>query len=205
MKISYAICVCDEHRELRDLLNFLTKVKDHEDEINILVDSSKETKELTDVLNNFKDCVINRRHFCGNFSEHRNYHNTLCKGDYIFVIDADEMPRENLINNIKSIILESNSDIISVPRINICPGYTEKWLSKHNFKVNNIGFINWPDYQTRIYKNNSNIKWEKGIHEKIVGSEKNVGLKAIPDFALWHIKSVIKQDIQHEFYNELAL
>ena len=46
MKITYAICVCTESRELNDLLNFLTHVKDEEDDINILVDSSKVTMML---------------------------------------------------------------------------------------------------------------------------------------------------------------
>jgi hypothetical protein len=43
VKISYAICVCNEHREIESLVNFLLKVKDAEDEINILVDSGKVT------------------------------------------------------------------------------------------------------------------------------------------------------------------
>ena len=37
MKISYAICVCNEDNELNSLLSFLVKVVDDEDEINVLV------------------------------------------------------------------------------------------------------------------------------------------------------------------------
>lgn len=203
MIISYAICVCDEHKELKNLLEFLTLVKDPEDEINILVDSSRETKEVTCVLSNLKDCTVNRRQFCGNFANHRNYHNSLCKGEYIFVIDADEMPREYMIKNIKKIIYDSNAELICVPRVNICPGYTNKWLKKHNFNINNIGYINWPDYQMRIYKNDSNIKWANSVHEKITGANKIKGLDAIPEMSLWHIKTIERQDKQNKLYEKL--
>jgi hypothetical protein len=109
----------------------------------------------------------------------------LCvKGDYIFVIDADEIPQEKLIKNIKGVIEETKADLIYVPRINICPGYTERWLEKHNFNVNENGWINWPDFQGRVYKNNGVLKWTKGLHETVTGSEKTIGLQANPNLAI---------------------
>jgi len=121
VKISYAICVCNEEREVKSLINFLLNVKDQEDEVNILFDSKNGTKEAKDVLESFGDkIVVNEREFDGKFSDHRNYHATKCSGDYIFVVDADEMPQEALIMNIKSF----DGDIMYVPRINICSGYT---------------------------------------------------------------------------------
>ena len=121
VKISYAICVCNEEREVKSLINFLLNVKDQEDEVNILFDSKNGTKEAKDVLESFGyKIVVNEREFDGKFSDHRNYHATKCSGDYIFVVDADEMPQEALIMNIKSF----DGDIMYVPRINICQGYT---------------------------------------------------------------------------------
>ena len=115
MKISYAICVCNEHVELNSLLSFLVKVIDKEDEVNVLVDSGKVTEEVKTALNKFEDrIIVNEREFCGNFSEHRNYNITKCSGDYIFVLDADEIPKELLIKNIKHL----ESAILAVPRIN---------------------------------------------------------------------------------------
>lgn len=203
MKLSYAICVCSESRELRELLNFLMHVKDDEDEINILVDASKVTDEVRDVLRAYDNLIINERVFDGDFSEHRNYHATKCSGDYIFAIDADEIPQETLVRNVKSMIQESGADLIFVPRINICPGYTQKWLDKHSFKVNNMGWINWPDYQGRIYKNTSTLKWTKGVHEVVSGSTNTRGLEANPSLALWHIKSITRQDKQNAYYDTL--
>ena len=200
MKISYAICVCNEHSEIDSLLSFLTRVADNEDEINILVDSGKVTEEVKTVLKKFeKRIVVNERNFCGNFSKHRNYHITKCKGEYIFVLDADEIPQETLIKNIKSF----DSDVLYVPRMNIIPGYTEEWCKRMKFSVNEMGWINWPDYQGRYFKNNGKISWSLGLHERLIGSDKAAQLQANPQLALWHIKSVEKQDKQDVFYSSL--
>ncbi len=200
MRITYAICVCDEHNELNALLSFLTKVIDDEDDINILVDSGKVTEEVRCVLEKFKKrIIVNERTFCGNFSNHRNYHITKCSGDYIFVLDADEIPKEELIKNIKSF----DSDVLNIPRINIIPGYTEEWCKSMNFSVNDFGWINWPDYQGRFFKNDGKIKWSLGLHERLIGSDKVSNLEANPRVALWHIKSIEKQNKQDIFYKNL--
>jgi 6-pyruvoyl-tetrahydropterin synthase len=202
VKISYAICVCNEDRELNSLINFLLKVKGEEDEINILVDSTNVTPEVREVLKSYDDkIVVNEREFDGKFSDHRNYHATKCKGDYIFAIDADEMPQEALINNIKTF----DGDIMYVPRINICPGYTADWITDYKFNLNEMGWVNWPDYQGRYYKNNGEIKWSNDLHEKLEGPnpDKVAMLEAKPLIALWHIKTVERQDRQRAYYESL--
>jgi hypothetical protein len=205
MKLSYAICVCDEAFELRNLLAFLVEVKDPEDEINVLVDTGRVTDKVRKVLGKYKsEIVVHEREFCGNFSTHRNYHNSLCTGDYIFVIDADEIPMETLVRNVKTMITESKSELIYVPRLNICPGYTQKWnTNKHGFNINENGWINWPDHQGRIYKNSSQIEWANGVHETVTGAEGVVALQPNPQLALWHVKTVERQDRQHDFYEKL--
>lgn len=200
MKVTYAICVCDEHRELHSLLAFLTNIIDDEDEINILVDTGRVTDKVRFVLNKFKDrIVINERKFCGNFSDHRNYHITKCTGDYILVLDADEMPQEKLIRDIKTF----KSDILYIPRINIIPGCTLEWCNKMNFQLNHVGWINWPDYQGRFFKNDGVIKWDRGLHERLMGSDNIARLEASPNIALWHIKTVEKQEKQDVLYSNL--
>lgn len=202
VKISYAICVCNEDRELNSLVNFLLKVKDEEDEINILVDSKNVTPEVREVLKSHGDkIVVNEREFDGKFSDHRNYHATKCTGDYIFAIDADEMPQEALITNIKTF----EGDIMYVPRINICPGYTADWITDYKFNLNEMGWVNWPDYQGRYYKNNGEIKWSNDLHEKLEGPnpDKVAMLEAKPLIALWHIKTVERQDRQRAYYESL--
>jgi hypothetical protein len=195
IKISYAICVCNESKDLYSLISFLKKVKDAEDEINILVDSAHVSPQVRSVLEYFKeDIVQNDKAFDGKFASHRNHHFKLCKGDYIFYIDPDEMPNEILIKNIKNVTCDTQADLILIPRVNICPGYTEEWLSKTGLQVNENGWLNWPDMQGRIFKNNSLIKMENDLHERIVGAEKVIQLQPSPQIALWHIKSVEKQN-----------
>lgn len=197
--ITYAIGVCDEARELNDLLRFIHEVKDTDDEINILVDSGKVTNAVRDVLKRYGDTLnVHERVFDGDFSAHRNYHITKCSGEYIFMLDADEIPQEFLIRKLK----QFKGDILYVPRINICLGYTQAFIKKHNFNVNNMGWINWPDYQGRYFKNNGKICWQGDVHEKPVGGEPQV-LEANPLVALWHVKSTQKQDKQHEYYDVL--
>ena len=202
VKISYAICVCNEDREVKSLINFLLKVKDEEDEVNVLFDSKNGTKEAKDVLESFGDkIVVNEREFDGKFSDHRNYHATKCTGDYIFAVDADEMPQEALIKNIKTF----EGDIMYVPRINICPGYTADWITDYKFNLNEMGWINWPDYQGRYYKNNGEIKWSNDLHEKLEGpnQDKIAMLEAKPLVALWHVKTIERQDRQRAYYESL--
>ena len=205
MKITYAICVCSEYKELYSLLNFLIKNKDQEDDINVLVDSKNVTPQVREVLVKFSSFVdVHERPFCGNFATHRNFQNSKCTGHYIFTIDADEIPQEVLIKGIKRLVLETGGDMFYVPRINICPGYTEEWLKKLNFQVNNAGWINWPDWQGRLFKNSPTITWGKNLHESIRGFTKPVRLDENPNLALWHIKTVEKQDSQDHFYKALV-
>jgi hypothetical protein len=196
MKISYAITVCNEARDLYSLLNFLKTVKDPEDEINILLDSAHTTESVRNVLKLFSDTiVVNERDFDGDFAEHRNFHLKKCSGEYIFIVDPDEMPKEKLIKSIKSVIEESGADLITVPRINLHPGCTQEWLDKYKFKTNELDWINWPDYICRVFKNDPDvIKYGNKLHENIVGATKVISLKSDPSIAVWHIKSIDKQD-----------
>lgn len=195
MKLSYAITVCNESKDLYNLISFLIKVKDPEDEINVLLDTLHATKPVRNVLEHFSEhIVVHEREFDGNFAEHRNYHIRKCTGDYIFIIDPDEMPKEKLIRGIKGAIEESKADLITVPRINLHPGFTQEWLNKYKFRKNELDWINWPDFICRVFKNAENIKYGNELHENIVGAEKMVSLQADPSIAVWHIKSVDKQD-----------
>ena len=205
MKITYAICVCNEHEELHRLVTFLKVIKDEEDDINILVDTNNVTSQVEDVLRIHENSIkINRREFDDDFGKHRNYHFSKCNGDYIFIVDADELPRETLVKNIKNIIKESSADLINIPRVNIIPDLTSKQNEVHGFNINEYGWLNWPDYQGRIFKNNGNIKYEdQKLHERLSGAIKTIGLPASPQLSLWHVKYAEKQLQQHNYYKTL--
>ena len=199
--ISYAICVCNEHQELKNLLEFLQETKNENDEIVILVDSKKENKLVSSVIGLFHNNVkVFTRSFDGDFAAHKNYLNSCCSGDIIFNIDADEIPQEGLMKVVNDFSNNEDFDVLYVPRINICPGYTQEFINKHKFNVNEMGLINWPDYQGRIYK--KGVQWEGKVHEKPNG--KNIKLlPASTQLALWHVKSVSKQNKQNDLYNNI--
>lgn len=195
MKLTYTIQVCNESRELFSLLGFLCKTIDHEeDDIHVVVDSRHVTDKVELVLDHFKDRIhIFRRPF-DTFHENGQFHMAQARGEYIFGLDADEMPQELLIKNIKAIIEETKAEIIAVPRINIHPGATQAFIDASGFKVNEVGWINWPDYQMRIVKKCEHITCTEELHTKLAGTDKIVTLRPEPKIALWHIKSVEKQE-----------
>ena len=202
-KISYAVTACNEDKELKELLSFLKKYKRKKDEIVVQVDEDNHTQAVLDVVHSFKlKPTIFKLN--GDFASFKNNLKKICKGDYIFQIDADEIPADETVINLHK-ILESNIDVdlFLVPRINIVKGITEDHMQKWNWGANDQGWINWPDYQFRIFKNKFNIKWQNKVHENIIGANTGVKLPATAEYAMTHIKEISRQEKQNNFYSEI--
>jgi len=205
MRISYAITVCNELDEIKCLVPFLHKRKRPEDEICILLDKPKVSQSLLDVLYwwSSKDWItLKESAFKGHFADWKNELTRMCSGDYIFQIDADELPNELLIENLHS-ILENNVDVILTPRVNIVQGITPQHIQAWGWKQNEKGWIQWPDYQWRIYKNDSNIKWVNVKHEILDGYKTFANLPELEEYALYHYKTIERQEKQNNFYNTI--
>ena len=202
-KISFAVTACNEHDELNRLLLFLYSHKRECDEIVVQIDDTNHTNEILSVLNKFK-LPIHKFPLNNDFSSFKNNLKKICKGNYIFQIDADEIPALETVSNLHNII-ESNIDIdlFLVPRINTVQGLTEKHIQKWNWQINQKQWVNWPDYQFRIFKNQFNIKWVNEIHEQIVGAQTGIKLPASPEYALIHEKTIDKQEKQNAFYDSI--
>lgn len=207
MKISYAITVCHEFVEIQRLVQFLMQHKRHQDEICILLDRPKASTELINLLYiwSSKDYItLKQSEFKGHFADWKNELNTLCTGDIIVNIDADELPSEKLIEAIPHLIQENPGvDVMLVPRVNTVEGLTSQHVSKWGWQVTPEGWVNWPDMQWRIYKNSPNIKWANKVHERIEGFNTYTTLPSDPVFALYHPKTIDKQERQNEMYNKL--
>ena len=207
MKISYAITVCNEFVEIQNLVSFLLKHKRHEDEIVILYDIANGEEGIEQYLRaKSVNCEIAWMpgEFEGHFADWKNKLNKMCSGDYIFQIDADEIPNEALIKSLH-LILQGNPtvDILRVPRVNTVEGLTDKHIKEWNWNVDDKGWINWPDYQWRIYKNKPEIKWIKKVHEKLDGYKTFALLPAEEASALYHHKEITRQEKQNEYYETL--
>lgn len=196
--VSYAIGVCNESLELDSLLYCLDKTMIHSDEVVVLIDTKKVTPHVYDVLEKYPWVRFCGRDFDGHFANHKNYLTSQCKGEYVFNIDADEVPSCGIVENIYKLI---KADVIFIPRVNLLPGATQEFLNECQFSITQEGFINWPDYQGRIYK--QTLRWEGDLHEKIQGFKTTGQLPAHAHASLWHVKSVQKMKAQADFYKSL--
>ncbi len=207
MKISYAITVCNELKEVTSLINFLLVRVDIEDEIIIQYDSDSVTKEVKDYLTIISDLQkqIKVISFPLNkdFASFKNNLKQNCNGDYIFQIDADEEPSEILLERLKQILTTNDVDIIFVPRVNTVKGLTDSHIQKWGWKVDEKGWVNWPDYQTRIYKNTEDVKWFGKVHERISGYDTFTNFPADEKYSLYHHKQIDRQERQNDFYDKI--
>lgn len=206
MKISYAITVCNEF-EVHKLIDFIFERKRKEDEICVLLDSPKAPEGLLSSLKlkeYRKIILLQEATFDDHFADWKNKLTKICSGDYIFQIDADELPSEDLIKYLPS-ILEGNPDcdVYAVPRINIVHGITQEHISKWRWNVNDRGYINFPDFQWRIYKNKEEVFWINRVHEVLYGYKTYAHLPAIDQYCLSHIKEIRRQEAQNDFYAKL--
>lgn len=207
MKISYAITVCNELEEVKRLVNFLHHNKRQEDEIVVLADSPKMSQELQDILREYfslNQILLIESKFEGHFADWKNKFSKICSGDYIFQIDADELPTEYLIDNLPY-ILEVNQevDVFLVPRINTVEGLTQQHIRQWRWMVNEKGWVNFPDYQWRIYRNDPSIRWRKKVHEVIEGHKTSTLLPAEDLYCLYHPKTIDRQERQNNYYDTL--
>lgn len=208
MKISYAITVCTEQAEIIRLVEMLRKSKRPEDEIVVLYDQTNGNSEIPDWLvkqSKYPNFQFWRGFFEGHFADWKNMLTEYCSGDYIFQIDADEVPNEVLIKNLPT-ILETNPDneVYYVPRINTVEGLTNEHIQKWGWRVDNNGWVNWPDYQMRIWKNKPEIKWRNKVHEVLEGHKNFSALPAQQELALYHPKTIDKQEKQNSYYDTLT-
>ena len=207
MKISYAITVCNEIVEIQRLVSFLLDNKRNEDEIIILYDGVNGIEPVEEYLR-AKSVNVDFMWYNGVFNNHfadwKNTLKDLCNGDYIFQIDADEIPNKALIEQLP-IILESNPDneVYLVPRVNTVKDLTQEYIQKWRWNVNDKGWINWPDYQWRIWRNKPEIKWVNKVHEKLEGFKTYAALPDVEEVALYHPKDIKRQIKQNEYYNSL--
>ena len=206
MKISYSILTHNETYSLQNLINFLVKHKDEEDEIVILDDYSDNEKTLAylDVMCSIHEIKFEQRHLLKDYAGQKNHLTRMCKGDYIFNIDADEIPHRRIMNNLKPILeINPTVDLYYVPRVNTVDGLTQEHINHWRWNVNERGWINWPDWQGRIWRNRPNVRWEKPVHEMLVGFKEYTSLPQEEKFCFYHPKTIDRQEKQNEFYETI--
>ena len=145
-----------------------------------------------------------QQHLLKDYAGQKNHLKNMCTGDYIFNLDADELPNKWLMKNIKP-ILESNPtiDLYWVPRVNTVDGLTQEHINKWGWQVNEKGWVNFPDYQGRVWRNRPNIMWKNPVHEVLTGYKEHTYLPQEEEFCFYHPKTIGRQEKQNEFYSTI--
>ena len=206
MKISYGITVCDELSEIQELISFLLEHKRDEDEIVVTLDANNGLDAIRDYLkytSTFEEFDWHSYPFDGDFSDLKNYTKSMCDGDYIFHLDADEIPHEILMEQIHTILEMNDVDLVWIPRVNTVDGITDEHIQKWGWKVSEKGWVNYPDYQARVFKRDEGICWQGKVHERITGCKTYSHLPPNEELSLYHHKTIDKQEKQNKLYEGL--
>jgi len=200
--ITYAITTHNEgHAYLSKIISQIKQCKGRYDEVIILDDNSTDA-ETCEILASCELPVI--KHSLNNdFAAHKNQIAIHAKGDYIFQIDGDEFLGADLADTLPELLFENpDVDMFYVPRVNIVEGLTHSDALRWNWRVDSKNRVMWPDFQTRIYKNNGKIYWKNAVHE-VLTSNYDIVVGQLPEeegWALQHHKDILRQRQQNEFY-----
>tara|TARA_Y100000401_G_scaffold110979_1_gene108737 strand:+ start:726 stop:1385 length:660 start_codon:yes stop_codon:yes gene_type:complete len=207
IKLSYGITTHNEAEELNRLLEILVHKTDVEDEIVIVDDFSNQ--ETQDVIGSWvqqysdkKTIRVFQRKLDKDFASQKNFVIEQCTGDYIFHLDADEYPHEVLLLQLKQILEINDVDLVWIPRVNTVDGFTDEDVQKWGWRINEKNWVNYPDYQARVFRNNKDIRWTRPLHEYITGCKTYSHLPPHEELSLYHPKTIQKQVQQNLFYNE---
>lgn len=207
-KISFAVTTHNEGEYIQQLMNQLIPFcKESGDEIVILDDFSTDelTKSILTKVGKHTFVRVYHKTLNGDFAEHKNYLNSKCTGSHIFQVDADETLHPDLLENLHALIDANETvDLFAIPRVNTVEGLTEEDIKRWGWRINEKGWVMFPDYQTRLYRNHPDIRWFGAVHERIVGHKTITPLPAEEEWSLYHGKTIERQRKQNDFYSTLG-
>jgi hypothetical protein len=209
INITYAITVCNELEEITKLVDFLKDRIKKDDEILIQYDEINVTDAIKNYLTILSQLHTDTIKVIGyplndDFASFKNNIKNNANGIFIFQIDADEIPSEYLVENLSEFIeFNKDVDLFFVPRINTVEGLTQKHIKKWKWNVNDNGWVNFPDYQTRIYRRTSEIQWVGKVHERIIGYNTLSILPSEEQYCLYHHKQIERQEKQNAYYDTI--
>jgi len=210
--ISYCITVYKEKDYIQNLLDKIYSCKTQDEEI-VVVQTYKDIAEKSEeffleiqkIINSYTDILYHTYHFENNFADLKNYLNSFANKNYIFNLDADEDYPTEGFPIIRDLIQKNPSyDLLHLPRINTVSGLTAEDIKQWNWKVDEKGWINWPDYQPRLFKNLPHIKWQGGVHEQILGYSNMGIISPTSGVAIIHNKDIQRQREQNKLYDNIV-
>jgi len=205
--ISFAITTHNEGEYIRDLFDQLVPHCEQTGDEIIVVDDNSTDPFTLNLLYDYADKNIIQLYsheLNHDFGAHKNFLNSKCNGKYIFQVDADEKFNQNLLTYLHDIIDNNDIDLYMIPRVNVVNGLTDEDIRRWGWRINEKGWVMFPDYQTRLYKNIPEIKWEGKVHERIVGYKTTAPLPEEEEWSLYHIKDIDRQRKQNDYYDTIT-
>lgn len=203
ISISYAVTVYNELEYIKTLLPFLINNKREQDEVVVRWDDSGPVEVWNYLLSLGEKILLAKGPFRRDFARWKNNLNAQCTKDYIYQIDADEMIDEYVMRLLPQVLASNEVELLAVPRINTVEGLTQEHIEKWRWNVNEKGWVNFPDYQTRVYKNDSRIRWHGKVHEQIIGHTTYAALPTTEEWCLIHKKEIERQEKQNALYQTI--
>ena len=210
MRISFGILVHNETDSLQKLLDSLLKHRDYEYEV-VIIDDYSDNQGTAGILGYHqaeRGVKVYQRHLDNDYASQKNFMIEKCIGDYILNPDADEIFPDYLLENIHLIIEQNNTECLWLPRVNIVEGLTPEWAQRFGFRVNEKGWVNWPDPQQRVFKKDyPRICWINKVHERLTGYKNHAFLPFEMDMteyvAIKHVKTLWRQIEQNQKYSKI--
>ncbi len=206
MRISYAILSHNEGASLATLLAAIRRPsRAFAWEIVIVDDFSDDplTREIL-AAEEYAGSKIIKHALGGDFGAQKNVLTEQCSCDYVFNLDADELPPTRLVAQADVYCRrEPDVDVFELPRLNTVADATDADLLAWGKTRNALGHIDWPDWQQRLYRRTPSLRWQGRVHEKLVGYRKLLRFPAEPGFAIMHAKTRAQQATAHARYKTL--
>lgn len=189
MKLSCLILTKNNGRTLEYALK---SIKPYADEI-VLLDSGSDD-DTVEIARKYTDRIFYHE-FDGNFGLQRNYGMKQCRGEWIFMLDADEVVGENFARCIK--YMKPPYRTIALPRCQI-------WDIKEQKQI--ITPRHYYDWQTRIVRNDGKSLYAgKSIHESIQNHKRRLHCCETNIFHLdFLINNYEMRKKKVDYYNELS-
>lgn len=195
MPISIAIIAKNEQRTIEACLAQARKLADEL----ILVDSGSTDRTL-EIAEKYCDQVVS--HDWGGYSKQKNYAISLCKNDWVLSLDADEVLSDDLIEEIKSLELNLDSQGKTEQK-NIGYFLSRKLYIGDHF-VRFGGY--YPDYQLRLFRKDLARFSDSPVHESIEFMDRESGEFYKPKSRSSPLRSKVqylKSSLDHYSYKDL--
>lgn len=206
MKLSYAIMFGPDQRELFRLLLTLAAFRLEDSELVLLHDSDYPADTnvmLWRAVSLFPRHKVRHQSFATkDFAERRNILQRACTGEWIWMLDPDELPNKALFDGVELLL---NSSLIAsayaMARENKVKDMPMGYLLERKWTIDDKLRINWPDYQIRLYRNHPSLYWVGKVHETLCHVPV---LGHLPQSAyLEHHKTFDRQVAQNGLYDKL--